>query len=241
VGVLVVGCHTKSEGPKVTQEQLAEIGKIFAASDASSGAVETAFQTAVKTVDAVAPGATPCAVPFTLDDDSRVAEQLASQLPTASIAHSTVRVGTATITGDRSQLATLTSASVETRHEEEERLLDRVDDYAALDGAALVARAHQLAAQPLPTELLIVITAGRDPTLATGDTFNGGVALAHAYLYSPAERRFVCAGNVSAESSGAVNTFLNPKDPTGKSDPNLTADLYLNLIEETQHSLRATP
>lgn len=235
-----MGCHTKSEGPKPTQEQLAEIGKLFAASDASSGAVETAFQTAVKTVNAVEPGATPCAVSFTLDDDSRVAEQLASQLPTASIAHSTVRFGTATITGDRSQLATLTSASVEARHEEEERLLDRVDDYAALDGAALVARAHQLAAQPLPTELLIVITAGRDPTLATGDTFDGGVALAHAYLYSPAERRFVCAGNVSAESSGAVNTFLNPKDPTGKSDPNLTADLYLNVIEEAQHSLRAT-
>jgi hypothetical protein len=225
----------------VTKEQLAEIGKIFAASDASTGAIETAFQTAVKTVDAVAPGATPCAVPFTLDDDSRVAEQLASQLPTASIAHSTVRAGTATITGDRSQLATLTSASIEVRRDEEQRLLELQDEYSALDGAALVARAHQLAAQPLPTELLIVITAGRDPTLATGDTFNGGVALAHAYLYRPAERRFVCAGRLSAESSSVVNTFVTAADPDSKRDPNLTADLYLNLIEEAQHSLRATP
>jgi hypothetical protein len=238
VGVLVLGCHAKSE-PKVTQEQLAEIGKIFAASDASRGAADTAFQAAVKTLDDVAPGATPCAVPFTLGDDSRVAEQLASQLPTATIAHSTVRAGTATITGDRALLATLTSASIEVRRDDEARLLERQDDYAALDGAALVARAHQLAAQPLPAELLIVITAGRDPTLATGDTFEGGVALAHAYLYSPAERRFVCAGKVSAGSSSVVNTFVNPKDPDSKNDPSLTADLYLNLISEAQHSLRA--
>ena len=67
------------------------------------------------------------------------------------------------------------------------------------------------------------------------------MAVASAYLYSAAERRVVCAGTVSAGSSSVVNTFVTAAAPDSKRDPNLTADLYLNLIEEAQHSLRATP
>lgn len=241
LGLASAGCRKKSEGPKVTEEQLAEISRIFAATDAASTDAETAFHAAVKDIDAVAPGTTPCAVPFTLGNESRFAERLAPQLQTANIAHSTVRAGSVTVTGDRSQLSTLTNASVETRREEEQRLQARQDDYSALDGATLVARAHELATQPLVAELLIVITAGRDAKLANDDKFTGGVALARAYLYSAAEHRFVCTGAVSAESSTVVNTFVANADPSSKSNPDLTADLYLNLIAEAQHSLRAIP
>jgi hypothetical protein len=235
------GCRRKSEAPKVTPEQLTEVGKIFAAADASSAATETAFHAALDNLDAVTAGTSPCAASFNLDDDPHVADELAVQLQTARIAHSTVRAGTATITADRSKLSTLTSASLEVRHREERRLQDREDEYSALGGAALIARAHQLATRSLPNELLILITGGADPTLIDHDHFNGGIALARAYLFSPTERRFVCAGKVSAESSKVVNTFLGDADPGSDSNPDVTADLYLNLISEAQHSLHATP
>lgn len=241
-----------------TAEQMEDIKRLFETADSDRDEADSQFRTLAPAVSkrALPVGDRPCPVSWELQDVSRFADdfgywlsrrELSAQTAFLQLPPASFQSVNVSIVERSTQLEGLGCASRASRASEERRLLERQGEYAQLSGEELVARARALIEQPLSPDLLIEIRNFDVPEPRDEKTFSGGLALGRAYLWSNADRRFVCGGNVMAESSSTVlvwRTRRKPADGGSSSDdsgdrPYLNLNLYMNLIEAAKKSLRA--
>ena len=220
-----------------SKAQLDEIRALFSAQDAKLTQAEKAFAAAA--VNRPAPnGAAACTTTFRTADEAKFAERLASAIALDATSGG-LQASNVTFFPRGARLDRVSSGSVEARRAEEEQLLNRQSFYQEMDGKKLVAAARALVKRPLDPELLIEIGASVDAKPIDGKSFQGGLMVGRAWLYSLAENRFVCAGDVAATSSKQVEVWQWKGSPKSDGKVEVSGDLYINLAEEAQKSLHA--
>jgi|GEM_PF-2733797 len=231
---MIAGCGSGRKPP--TPAQLDEVAQLVERATAPDADAERAFSAAVEQAASLTIGTAPCPVKFAIGDEGRVADRMAMWIVARGAEPVKLLAGRVVIV--QGALASLPHPAPVERADEGRDLAGRRRRYADLDGSALVARARAFAVEPAAPSLLIQISVALDAEPIDDAKFRGGTILARAYLYDDAERRIVCAGDVVATNSSTVNVWV-PKSRARADAPQLTGDLYLNLIRSAEASLRA--
>jgi hypothetical protein len=227
---MLVGC-----GP--SSSQIAEVRARFAAQEPALTAAEKAFAAAASKRPQPGDGAA-CGTKFDTADTAAFAERLVAFIALQG-SDGPLQASNVTYFTPKAQLDRLESGSVAARRAEQQRLLNRESWYGELDAKKWLAQAEKLAAEPLAPELLIEIGASLDAKPIDKKTFQGGAMLGRAWLYSPTENRFVCAGNVIATSSKSVEIWHWKGSPRSDGNMEIAGDLYMNMMNEAEKSLKA--